>query len=123
MKSLRRNRTLKGDVEEVMKKDPKNPQNKEQLDSMVIHSIPLVDDTIDDMLDILLRMKSMKTKAKMRVTLLTQEEHDKFVHPCGLTGKQLDEAPGKCKTCDKQISCLKSHSIIGEDDGVDKSRL
>jgi hypothetical protein len=47
--------------------------------------------------------------------VLTPEEHVKYVHLCGLTGKQTDVEPSPCEKCERLYECIESHAIIGED--------
>lgn len=114
---------LKDFSKEMLKKEQSDAEGHKILNEMVLHSFPVSDEAVNELLDTLLQIKSIRVKAKMQVVNMTQDEHNRFVHPCGKTGKELDEHPGSCKDCDKFKSCMKSHSIIDVDDGVDKSRM
>lgn len=48
--------------------------------------------------------------------VLSNGEHDNYIHFCGLTGLQLENLKIACCTCDRQLECMKTHSIRGADD-------
>ncbi len=51
----------------------------------------------------------------MKNKLLTKEEHDEYVHLCGLSGKKVDELPPTdCEECDMVKKCEKDHMILGK---------
>lgn len=45
--------------------------------------------------------------------ILTEEEHDNYVHLCGKTGREVKDL--LCIACDRLIDCLESHAIVGVD--------
>jgi NifU-like protein involved in Fe-S cluster formation len=45
--------------------------------------------------------------------LLSGDEHENYIHACGLTGKQVDElSPEHCDNCDMVRECEKDHLIL-----------
>ncbi len=49
--------------------------------------------------------------------VLSDEEHDNYVHFCGLTGKEVEDQGIACKViCDRHLECLQDHAIKGKDD-------
>jgi len=49
--------------------------------------------------------------------ILTQEQHDRWVHWCGKTGEELDEDvvhnKSECRGCLRRLACGLDHSIRG----------
>ena len=43
---------------------------------------------------------------------MTDEEHNDYIHLCGLTGRQLEELPEEhCEKCPKLPDCLWDHRL------------
>ena len=52
-------------------------------------------------------------KKSMTKKMLTQEEHDEYIHPCGLSGKEIDERPPiECEKCNMVKKCEEDHMIL-----------
>lgn len=47
--------------------------------------------------------------------ILTEEQHKKYVHLCGLTGEELEKRRGICSKCKKRAECIVDHTVIGLD--------
>lgn len=49
--------------------------------------------------------------------LLTEEQHRKYKHLCGLTGEELEKVdwPELCARCLQREKCLRDHAILGVD--------
>lgn len=45
--------------------------------------------------------------------ILTDEEHENYVHLCGKKGREADD--NACLACDRLIECLATHAIVGVD--------
>ena len=44
--------------------------------------------------------------------VLTDEEHEDYVHLCGLTGRELEELPeAHCEECPRLPDCLWDHRL------------
>jgi hypothetical protein len=43
--------------------------------------------------------------------VLTKKEHDRYVHLCGLTGKQLERQHDPCLDCLVILDCFRDHAI------------
>jgi nitrogen fixation NifU-like protein len=51
-------------------------------------------------------------KVKM-FKLITKEEHDEYIHLCGLSGNKVDKlSPVECEECDMVKRCEKDHMIL-----------
>jgi NifU-like protein involved in Fe-S cluster formation len=62
-----------------------------------------------------LALETLKTALKpyLGKKILNQKEHDKYVHYCGLTGKELDTMKHvPCNECNHQENCEGDHIII-----------
>jgi NifU-like protein involved in Fe-S cluster formation len=62
-----------------------------------------------------LAVNTLKTALNKATTykLLTGEEHDEYIHLCGLSGKKVDELPTtECDECEMVKRCEKDHMIL-----------
>ena len=99
MTKLTKGRTLL-EASEITEKDIMN--DIESLPDDHLHCPVLAIQTLRGALDVLKNKK-----------LLSKEEHDDYIHPCGLTGKQMDEHPPmKCENCAMVRECEEDHIIL-----------
>jgi NifU-like protein involved in Fe-S cluster formation len=99
MTELVKGRTML-EASEITEKDIMN--DLESLPDDHLHCPVLAIQTLRGALDVLENKK-----------LLSKDEHDDYIHPCGLTGKQVDElSPLRCDDCDMLKECEEDHIIL-----------
>ena len=62
-----------------------------------------------------LAINALKLSLKKLMTkkMLTNEEHDEYIHLCGLSGKEVDERPPiECEKCNMVKKCEADHMIL-----------